>query len=419
MSTHVSIVIDKRRSKKNNDRKPLFPVRLRVYDSVLKKDKRFKLDIDLTEEDYQRIFYPKENERLSRDLKEIKIKLNKYESDAEDVLRELETFTFDSFERKYFRDRNAVQNIITHYNEKISRLKSAGKIGTADSYSCSLNSLKKFVESRSKKIEALRFVEINKEWLENYESYMLKEGKSKTTIGIYLRPLSHLFNAAIELKNISRDYYPFGKNKYVIPRGGSTKKALNQSQLNILFHSEPQIPQQEKAKDFWFLSYALNGMNIHDIAILKFKNLHHDRIEFIREKPKDTNRGSKTITTFLNDYSNHVIKKYHRKNGKEDDYVFNILEKEMTPEQIKSKVKIFTRFINQHVKNLAEQNNLPSEISTYWARHTFATMSVNKGASLEFMSEALGHSDLKTTQTYFAGFTNETKKQFAQSLFDF
>jgi integrase/recombinase XerD len=46
-------------------------------------------------------------------------------------------------------------------------------------------------------------------------------------------------------------------------------------------------------------------------------------------------------------------------------------------------------------------------------------MSVNKGASLEFMSEALGHSDLKTTQTYFAGFTNETKKQFADSLFDF
>jgi integrase/recombinase XerD len=88
---------------------------------------------------------------------------------------------------------------------------------------------------------------------------------------------------------------------------------------------------------------------------------------------------------------------------------FNILEKEMTPSEIKSKVKIFTRFINQHIKVLAGQNNLPGEISTYWARHTFATMSVNKGASLEFMREALGHTDLKTTQTYFAGFTDETK----------
>ena len=419
MSTFLSIVIDKRRSKKIKSRKPLYPVRLRVFDSVLKKDKRYPLNIDLSEEDYNKICYPKENERLPSNLKEIKITLNKYESDAERVLRELEVFTFESFERKYFRDKNRVQNIIDHYNEKISRLKSAGKIGTADSYTCSLNSIKKFVESRSKKIEALRFVEINKEWLENYELFMLKEGKSKTTIGIYLRPLSHLFNSAIELKDISRDYYPFGKNKYVIPKGGSIKKALNQSQLSALFHSEPQIPQQEKAKDFWFLSYALNGMNIHDIAILKFKNLHSDRIEFIREKTKDTNRGSRMITTFLNDYSNQIIKKYQRKNGMEEDYVFNVLEKEMTPEQIKTSVKNFTRFINQHIKILAEQNNLPGEISTYWARHTFATMSVNKGASLEFMREALGHTDLKTTQTYFAGFTDETKKQFANSLFDF
>ena len=160
-------------------------------------------------------------------------------------------------------------------------------------------------------------------------------------------------------------------------------------------------------------------MNIHDIAILKFKNLHEDRIEFIREKTKDTSRESTTITTFLNDYSREIINKYQRKKGKDDDYVFDILEKDMTPAQIKSKVKIFTRFINQHIKVLVEQNELPGEISTYWARHTFATMSVNKGASLEFMREALGHSDLKTTQTYFAGFTNETKKQFANSLFDF
>ena len=419
MSTQYSIVIDKRRSKKNKSGMPQFPVKLRVYNSVLKKDKRYGLDVDLTEDTYNKLFYPKENERLSRTLKEIKIKLNKYENNAEDVIKGLEAFTFDVFERKYFRDRNAAKNVVLHYHDKINRLTNAGKIGTADSYKSSLKSIDKFLQSNSKKIEALRFAEINKEWLENYELFMLKNGKSKTTIGIYLRPLSHLFNSAIELKDISEDYYPFGKNKYVIPKGGSTKKALDQSQLSTLFYSEPQIPQQEKAKEFWFLSYALNGMNIHDMAVLKFKNLHSDRIEFIREKTKDTNRGNKTITTFLNDFSNHVIKKYKRNSSKADDYVFEIIEKGMTPEQIKSKVKIFTRFINQHIKILAKKNNVPGEISTYWARHTFATLSVNKGASLEFMREALGHSDLRTTQTYFAGFTDETKKQFANSLFDF
>ncbi len=160
-------------------------------------------------------------------------------------------------------------------------------------------------------------------------------------------------------------------------------------------------------------------MNIQDIAVLKFKNLKGDRIEYIRTKTKDTNRKLKQITTFLNDYSISIIDKYKRKYGQENDYVFQILESGLVPEQEKARVKGFTRFINQHIKIIATNNSLPVDISTYWARHSFATLLVNKGASLEFMSEALGHSDLITTQIYFAGFTDDTKKDFAKGLLDF
>ena len=121
---------------------------------MLKKDKRYRLDVDLTEDSYNKLFYPKENERLSRTLKEIKIKLNKYENNAEDVVKDLESFTFDVFERKYFRDRNAAKNAVLHYHDKINRLTNAGKIGTADSYKSSLKSIDKFLQSNSKKIEA-------------------------------------------------------------------------------------------------------------------------------------------------------------------------------------------------------------------------------------------------------------------------
>ncbi len=255
--------------------------------------------------------------------------------------------------------------------------------------------------------------------MQGYEHFMLSNGKSKTTIGIYLRPVSHLFNNAIEQKDISQEYYPFGKNKYVIPKGGGVKKALSRDQLKILFDSKPKTPQQEKAKDFWFLSYALHGMNIQDIANLTFSNLKNDRIEFIRAKTKDRTNGSKQITTFLNDVSREIITKYQNKDNSPANYVFSIIDEGMNPSEIKSKVKLFTRFINQHLKKLAKANELPEDISTYWARHTFATNSVNQGASLEFMREALGHTDLKTTQSYFAGFTDETKKDFAQTLFNF
>ena len=80
-----------------------------------------------------------------------------------------------------------------------------------------------------------------------------------------------LFNDAIEDKEINKDCYPFGKRKYTIPATKNKKIALSSEQLKILFHSKPRIIQQEKAKDFWFFSYACNGINMKDIEATKEK----------------------------------------------------------------------------------------------------------------------------------------------------
>ena len=70
-------------------------------------------------------------------------------------------------------------------------------------------------------------------------------------------------------------------------------------------------------------------------------------------------------------------------------------------------------------KRFAEHHNINGDISTYWARHSFATNAIRKGASMEFVSEALSHSDLKTTQNYFAGFEDSSKKELMDSSMDF
>ena len=85
----------------------------------------------------------------------------------------------------------------------------------------------------------------------------------------------------------------------------------------------------------------------------------------------------------------------------------------------KYSIKNFIKFVNQHIKKLCLANDITTEVSTYWARHTFATLAVRNGASLEFIQESLGHGDLKTTQGYFAGFDNEAKKEFAGKIMDF
>jgi len=62
---------------------------------------------------------------------------------------------------------------------------------------------------------------------------------------------------------------------------------------------------------------------------------------------------------------------------------------------------------------------LPEDISSYYARHTFATLSIQGGASMEFVQESLGHQNISTTQNYFSGFEDETKKQIVESLLNF
>ena len=246
---------------------------------------------------------------------------------------------------------------------------------------------------------------------------MLDKGKSYTTVSIYTRTLRVIFNKAIEVNDLNSEHYPFGKNKYKIPRTKKVKKALNSNQLKVLFDAKPTNNNEAIAKDFWFFSYACNGMNLKDIALLKHSDIEGDKFSYFRAKTFDKTAEKKEIIIYLTDFTRSIISKYSTKN--KDGFVFDIIDtKENSVTQYK-KIKNFTRYINDHIKRIAKSNGLPDEISTYWARHSFATNSLRKGASMEFVSEALNHSDLSVTKIYFAGFEDEARKDFANSIMDF
>jgi site-specific recombinase XerD len=74
--------------------------------------------------------------------------------------------------------------------------------------------------------------------------------------------------------------------------------------------------------------------------------------------------------------------------------------------------------VNQHILKFAKDNGIEEKLSTYWARHSFATNAIIAGASMEFVSEALQHSSINTTRGYFAGFENDKKKEISTKLMD-
>lgn len=121
----------------------------------------------------------------------------------------------------------------------------------------------------------------------------------------------------------------------------------------------------------------------------------------------------------LTDFAKTFIEKNGTNDRPPNGSIFPIPDNKTTAENLHLAKLNFIRFVNQHIKKMAKANILNENISTYRARHPFATTAVRKKASLEFVSEAMGHSDLKTTKNYFAGFEDKTKKEILEEITDF
>jgi len=405
----VSIFLDKRRSKSNGK----FPVKLRVYMQMPREQKLYPLDFEFSENEFESIWLT--NKPL-KENREARLRLQFIENNAIHVAKNINPFSFPTFERMYFDTQYKNKNDIGYYYEQaIKKYKQNNQIGTAENYDLSLKSLLKFHGKNSLPINF-----ITSQWLEDYERYMIEVNKrSQTTVGFYLRPLRAVFNTAIADNSINSEQYPFGKRKYTIPAPKSVKKALNKEQLTMLYKCEPKTLEQKKARDLWFFSYSCNGMNFKDIATLKFQDIKGESLTFTRAKTKRTNKSQAPSIVYLNDFTKQVIIDYGNAKGKPDDYVFDFISIKDSAIEIKRKVSNIVRYVNQHLKTLAKSIGIDEEISTYWARHSFATAAIRQGASMEFVSEALRHSNLNTTKGYFAGFEDEKKKEINAKLMEF
>lgn len=414
MECSISLYLDDRRPRKND----IYIVKLRVYVPSITKTKMYTTDFEMTVSDFEKC-NSKNPKGKYLDISEA---LNNIKTKAINAAKEFEPFTFDKFEKALYRKAGDRTNVYYHYQVAIDENREHGRIGNADNYQNSLNSFKKFIESQNTKtIESLQFSVITAEWLQRYEEYMKTNGKSTTTVSMYVRALRAIFNTAISNGDIPDKMYPFGKekSKFKISSVKKVKKTLKQSELKTLFEAISETPEQERAKNFFFFSYNCSGMNFKDIANLRYRQIDGDRLKFFRKKTEHTTSEQTEISVYLTPFAHDVIKLYGNKEISSNDLVFNIITDEMNEEEKHKAIKNFTRSINQGLKRLAISVGVDPAISTYFARHSFSTNAIRSGASMELVSEQLGHSDLKTTQNYFSGFEDDSIEDLTKKLMTF
>lgn len=407
----TAIILEERVQRKDKT----YPVKLRVTDN---RQRRYYV---LKDENGKSMAYSKKDfdsimcERPRGDFKKTRILLGELERRAVDVIGKLPVFTFESFERKYFGAAANEMDLFACLNAKATNLRKEGRISTAISYECTLNSLKKFTGK-----EELNFKSVDPNFLKKYEVWMQGKGRSETTIGMYLRSVRSVYNDAKNKGLLDIELYPFGRGKYQIPNGKNVKKALTHQQINLIAsYSAAEGSSEERFRDYWLFSYLCNGINIKDLSQLKYKDIDEDVITFVRAKTRrETKHNQRKISIIITPIIGRIIDKWGNNSKKPDQFIFPILEHGFTAEQEYRRVSDTIKQINKYVKRIAKEVGITQPVSTYTARHSFATVLKRSGASTEFISESLGHSNITTTENYLGSFEKDEQRKWANTVSD-
>jgi len=388
-----------------------YPIKLTVYYGRQKK--RYKTPFKATQEVYDRLLANRLRDDSTKQLKRQTVSwLDKQTMIAESIV----PFTFTDFENVFYSEKTQSRKIQLNdgvnsiYDKHIQSLKDEGRISTASSYGDSLTSMLSYKKN-------LKVSQITPDFLKGYEKWMTDNGRSLTTVGMYVRALRTIFNIAIENEVIDASKYPF--KKYTIPAPQKISRTLKKEEIKLIINYTAKRDADAIALDYWVFSFISNGMNFKDIALLKYGNINGDFIEFRRAKTKRTTKNNSLPIMVPLDYSLlDIIKKRGNKSKKKEDYIFPILKHGLTPQQEYDHIKTFVRNTNKRLTRVGVELGLSHKVTSYVARHCFATIQKNNNAPLAYISEALGHSNLKTTQNYFGRFENEGLKVFHSGLME-
>ncbi|WP_347077987.1 site-specific integrase [Bacteroides stercoris] len=230
------------------------------------------------------------------------------------------------------------------------------------------------------------FESMDKSWLENFEAWMAKTMKVNA-YAIHLRNIRSVFNYAIDEEYTT--LYPF--RRFSIKKEETRKRSLTAEQLRLL-RDYPCEEYQIRYRDMFMLMFYLIGVNAADLFNAKHSALVNGRFEYKRAKT------GKLYSIKVEPEAQAIIEKYKGK-----DYLLNIMDEYVNYKDFLHRMGIGLKQIGEtERKGLGgkkSRNPLFPDLSSYWARHTWATVAAELDVPKEVIAHALGHSWANSTTT--------------------
>ena len=348
--------------------------------------------------------WDEENGRIKPDCKRfnnlarVNNSLEKFRINAEQII-DLLTLTgeIDKMSPAALRNRIVNKNkavSFRDFNDKIIKeLEMSNKLGNASCYIQAQRFLDRYSNQKD-----LSFEDIDFKFLKSMEAMHLSKNNSLNSLSFYLRTVRAVFNRAIHEGVIRREIYPF--DKYSIKETKTKKRAIRKNDINLIrdLKIDENTPMWH-ARNYFMFSFYCIGMNFADMANLKRSNIIKGRIEYVRAKT------GKPYSVKLVEPAIEIINLYFNGQGPKD-YVFPIIKREDPALRMKD-LQNERKTYNKYLKHIAAACGIEANLTSYVARHSWATIAKDLNQPISVISEGLGHEDSKTTQIYLDSFDDE------------
>lgn len=396
MDATISVICYKSKTLANGEH----PLMLRIAQNGKSTYKSLKISVAAKHWDFERNV-PKPN-NPNKDLIQkiiLKTKLD-YQQKILEKKANSEEFTASSLINEQKEEIKA-KTVEEFYLSLIEDLKQKGRIGNSYAYLNSYNTLRNF--NKGKKLN-YTFSHIDVSFCKKFEDWMRSKGNKDTTLSYQFRTLRATYNKAIEAKIVAREKNPFIEYKLSHFNTKTIKRALPKNDILKLINANcnGQSKLRQLTHDLFSFSYLCGGISFVDIANLTRQNIVENRLIYQRQKTHGN------INLLLSKEASTIIAKYSTYQ-QEAEYLFPILhcKRHITPMQKSNRVHKICHQVNTELRAFAKELGITAEVTTYVARHSFATILKKSGVNIGIISQALGHQDIKTTQIYLSKFDNE------------
>tara|TARA_B100000963_G_scaffold132435_1_gene115331 strand:+ start:786 stop:2033 length:1248 start_codon:yes stop_codon:yes gene_type:complete len=285
-------------------------------------------------------------------------------------------------------------------NKIIKELETANKHATAKTYYYDIGAFKKYLKGKEIYLD-----QIDYDFLKGFEAFSLGRGVNQNGVSHYMKTLRSVLNRAIKSGALYQNSYPF--RFYIIRTRKSVKRAIDKK-----YFEKIKELTLKKESDLWhtknYILFMFNtqGMNFKDMCLLKRKNIHEDRLVYIRRKTKRvynlklTKQAKEIISYYVsrlqtipnvNRFIFPILPSHFGANASADHKMYNSALK----------------YMNDRCNIIGELCGLDRPLTTYVIRHSWATIGKKMGIPTNVLQEALGHADLATTEAYLDCFEDK------------